>query len=96
MHVSLKHHVGMCSEIKTVEFKAEDFPSKGKKTSMKSKTNVGKKIVTWYTGNQLQTYHKCSAINRLKKLECTVNEQSAKSLGFCYRRLKYGPVKTEN
>lgn len=43
MHVSLKHHVGMCSEIKTVEFKAEDFPSKGKKTSMKSKDNFGKK-----------------------------------------------------
>ena len=33
----------MCSEIKTVEFKAEDFPSKGKKTSMKSKDNFGKK-----------------------------------------------------
>lgn len=31
MHVSLKHHVGMYSEIKTVEFKAEEFPSKGKK-----------------------------------------------------------------
>ena len=86
----------MYSEIKTVEFKAEDFPSKGKKRQWKVRPILEKKIVTWYTGNQLQTYHKCSAINRFKKLECTVNEQSDKSLGFCYRRLKYGQVKTEN
>ena len=42
------------------------------------------------------TYHERSEISRFKKLECTVDKQSDKSLGFCYRRLQYGRVKTEN
>ena len=44
-----------------------------------------------YTGNQLQTYER-PAMDRFKKLECTVDEQSDISLGFLYRSLKCGEV----
>ena len=39
-----------------------------------------------------QTSYERSTINRCNNVECSVNEQSALSLGFCYRRPKYGQL----
>ena len=86
----------MYSLIKTVEFKAEDFPSKGKNVSEKQDQFWKKIGCPRYTANQLQTYYERPAIERFKKLECTVDEQSDKSLGFLYRSLKCGQVMAQN
>lgn len=82
--------------LRLLNLKLRTFHQK-EKTSVKSKTNFGKKIgCPRYTANQLQTYYERPAIDRFKKLECTVDEQSDKSLGFLYRSLKCGQVMAQN
>ena len=81
--------------LRLLNLKLRTFHQK-EKTSVKSKTNFEKKIgCPRYTGNQLQTYER-PAIDQFKKLECTVDEQSDKSLGFFYRSLKCGQVMAQN
>lgn len=81
--------------LRLLNLKLRTFHQK-EKTSVKSKANFEKKIgCLRYTGNQLQMY-KRHAIDRFKKLECTVDEQRDKSLRFLYRSLKGGQVMAQN
>ena len=58
----LKHHVGMYSLIKTVEFKAEDFPSKGKNVSEKQDQFWKKKLVV--RGTLVTSYKRTTNVPR--------------------------------